>query len=157
MGTSAMSQEEKIVFPNAKFGEVEVESDNVVQFPNGVPGFERCKRYGLLALEEEAPFMRLLSLDDPNVGFVLMNPMQVWGDYNPDIGREDLESLDLEGPEDLAVYCVVTLSSVPSQVTANLKGPIFINTRTMLARQMILMDERYNTKHSILGDGQEGA
>ena len=152
-----MSQEEKVVFSNAKFGEVEVERDNVVEFPNGVPGFERCKRYGLLALDEEAPFLRLLSMDDPNVGFVLMNPMQVWGDYNPDIGREDLESLELAGPDELAVYCIVTLSSEPSQVTANLKGPIFINTRSMTARQMILMDERYHTKHSILGDGQEGA
>jgi flagellar assembly factor FliW len=152
MSEEEKSEEEKIAFANAKFGEVEIERDNVVEFPNGVPGFERCKRYGLLSLEDEAPFLRLLSIDDPNVGFVLMNPMQVWGDYNPDLGKEDLASLQLEGAEDLAIYCVVTLSSVPTEMTANLKGPIFINTRTMKARQMILMDERYHTKHLILGE-----
>ena len=51
-----------------------VDEDSVVTFPNGIPGFEQCKRFGMLALEEEAPFLRLLSIDQPNVGFVLLNP-----------------------------------------------------------------------------------
>lgn len=151
-----MSKADKITFNNAKFGEIEVDEDSVVTFPNGIPGFEQCKRFGMLALEEEAPFLRLLSIDQPNVGFVLLNPMLIWQDYNPDIGKEDLDSLQLEKPEDMAIYCIVTLSPVAAEVTANLKGPIFVNTETRTARQMILMDERYHTKHGLMETNQAG-
>lgn len=149
-----MSDTEKSTFQNAKFGEVAVGRDETLAFPHGLPGFERCKRYGLIALEEESPFLRLLSMDNPSVGFVLINPLLIWPEYDPQIGKEDLEGLEIASAEELAVYCIVTLSPVPQQVTANLKGPILINTRTQQARQMILVDERYHTKHSILAAGQ---
>lgn len=149
-----MSDPDKTSFQHAKFGEVTVSRDEIVTFPNGLPGFERCRRYGLIALEEESPFLRLLSMDNPSVGFVLINPLLIWADYNPQIGKEDLEGLEIASSEELAIYCIVTLSPVPQQVTANLKGPILINARTQQARQMILVDERYHTKHSILAAGQ---
>ena len=149
-----MSDTEKLTFQNAKFGEVVVSRDETLTFPNGLPGFERCKRYGMIALEEESPFLRLLSMDNPSVGFVLINPLLIWPEYDPQISKDDLEGLEITSAEELAVYCIVTLSPVPQQVTANLKGPILINTRTQQARQMILVDERYHTKHSILAAGQ---
>ena len=58
--------------------------------------------------------------------------------------------MGIEQAEQLAVYCIVTLNSAPGQVTANLRGPICINTETMQAKQMILVDERYHTRHSIM-------
>ena len=51
----------------------------------------------------------------------------------------------------------MTLSPNPQEVTANLKGPIAINTRTMEARQLILMDDRYTTKQSLLAASKEPA
>jgi flagellar assembly factor FliW len=142
-------------FTNAKFGEVTVEASSIMTFPEGVPGFERLKRYGLVQIDEEAPFLRLLSLDEPAVAFVILNPMSIWAHYDPRIGDDDLKGLGLKGPsladdEDLELYCIVTLSSDPKHVTANLKGPITINTANMTARQIILVDDRYTTKHSLL-------
>lgn len=145
-----MSETEQIVFENAKFGEISVGAEYILEFPEGIPGFERFKRFGLVTIEEEDPFIRLLSIEEPRLGFVLVNPMLIWPDYNPDIGAEDLDGLDFKEADEMAVYCIVTLSAVPSEVTVNLKGPIFLNARTMMARQMILMDENYETKHSIL-------
>lgn len=150
-----MSEPEKIVFSNVKFGEVAIEPCSVLEFPQGLPGFERFKRYGLVEIEEEAPFLRLLSLEEPRLGFVIINPMLVWPDYNPDIGPADLQSLAILRAEDMALYCIVTLSSAPSEVTANLKGPLCMNTASMRARQLILVDDRYHTKHSILSAGQQ--
>ena len=152
-----MSESDSITFENAKFGEVTVDASSVVTFPEGVPGFERCRQYGLVSVDEEAPFLRLLSIEEPNLAFVILNPMSIWDDYNPAIGREDLDGLSINDAEDLEVYCIVTLSSVPEEVTANLKGPIAINTRTMTARQLIIMDDRYTTKHSLLAAGKEQA
>ncbi len=145
---------DKITFHNAKFGEMMVDREAVVTFPFGLPGFERFKEYALIALEEEAPFIRLLSIEEAGLGFVIFDPMLVWPDYDPNISEEDLEGLELEGAEDLAVYCMVTLSKAPTDVTANLKGPVCINMRLMKAKQMILVDERYNTKHALMSAGQ---
>ncbi len=139
-----------VTFNNAKFGEVTIDCRDLLEFPYGLPGFERFKQYGLIEIEEEAPFLRLLSLDEPRLGFVILNPVLIWPDYDPDIGREDLEGLGIEKVEQLAIYCIVTLSDTPQNVTANLRGPICINTETMKAKQMILVDERYQTKHSIM-------
>ena len=152
-----MSESDSVTFSNAKFGEVTVEASSILTFPDGVPGFERCKRYGLVSVDEEAPFLRLLSIEEPNVGFVILNPMLIWEDYNPRIGQEDLEGLEIESADDLEIHCIVTLSSAAEHVTANLKGPIAINTKTMTARQMILVDDRYTTKHSLLSAQQEKA
>lgn len=150
-----MSELDKVTFSNAKFGEMTVDPTSILTFPNGLPGFERLMRYGLLTIEEEAPFLRLLSVDDPTVGFVLLNPMLIWEDYNPGISAEDLQGLEIEGPDEMAMYCIVTLSPVPQEVTANLKGPITVNTRTMTARQMILTDDSYHTKHSLLAASKQ--
>ena len=145
-----MSESEKVSFQNIKFGEVSVERESVITFFNGIPGFERFKEFGLVAVEEEDPFLRLLSIQEPSLGFVIVNPMLVWADYDPDIGKEELDGLEIAKAEDLQVYCVVTLSKVTQDVTVNLKGPICINTQTMKGKQMILVDDRYQTKHSIL-------
>lgn len=150
-----MSETNKIVFENIKFGQVSIDPSSVLTFPQGLPGFERLRKYGLVEVEEETPFLRLLSMEEPKLGFVIVNPMLVWPDYDPDIGPEDLQGLDINSVDQLAVYCIVTLSNVPDQVSANLKGPICINTETMWAKQMILMDDRYHTKHSILAARQE--
>lgn len=150
-----MSESEKIVFENVKFGQVTIDSSSVLTFPHGLPGFERFREFGLVEIEEESPFLRLLSLEEPSLGFVIFNPMLVWPDYNPGISQEDLQGLGITRADQIAVYCVVTLSKVPAEVTANLKGPICINTEAMQGKQMILVDDQYHTKHSILATQQE--
>lgn len=150
-----MSETERIVFESAKFGTVSVDPASVVTFPRGLPGFEGLRRFGLVEVEEEAPFARLLSLEEPRVGFVILDPLLVWADYAPPIGDEDLRGLGIEREEQLALYCVVTLNPEPTRVTANLKGPICINAQTMQARQLILVDDRYHTKHPLMGEGRQ--
>ena len=149
-GDARMSESDKVTFQNAKYGEVTIEREDVLSFPQGLPGFERHRDYGLVEIEEEVPFLRLLALDEPDVSFVIVNPMLLWPEYNPDIAAEDLQALGITQIEQLAIYSIVTLSADPSKVTANLRGPICINTEKMYAKQMILVDESYHTKHSIL-------
>ncbi len=149
-----MDKTEKVKFRNINFGEMSVERESLIIFNNGLPGFERFKEFGLVAVEEEDPFLRLLSIQEPSLGFVIVNPMLVWNDYDPDIGQDDLEGLEIKRVEDLEVYCIVTLSRVPDEVSVNLKGPICINAKNKKAKQMILVDDRYQTKHNILEASQ---
>ena len=65
---------EKVTFQNNRFGELTIALSDCLEFSNGIPGFERCKGFGLIEVEDESPFLRLLSLDEPQLGFVLLNP-----------------------------------------------------------------------------------
>jgi flagellar assembly factor FliW len=150
-----MSESEQIVFESTKFGQVSIDRSSVLTFPHGLPGFERSREFGLVEVEEESPFLRLLSLEEPRLGFVLVDPTVVWPEYDPAITEDDMGGLEVTELSQVAIYCVVTLSDAPDQVTANLKGPICINTEKLLAKQLILVADRYHTKHALLTAPQE--
>ena len=141
---------EKVKFQNNRFGELTIALSDCLEFSNGIPGFERCKGFGLIEVEDESPFLRLLSLDQQQLGFVVLNPLLIWQDYDPNVGREELVQLGIERIEQLAIYCIVTMSEDPGKVTVNLQGPIYLNVDTMQAKQMILVDDRYGTKHPLI-------
>jgi flagellar assembly factor FliW len=147
---------ELVKFQNNRFGELTIPLSDCLEFTNGIPGFERCRGFALIEVEDESPFLRLLSLDEPQLGFVVLNPLLIWPDYDPKIGREDLSQLGIEKIEELALYCIVTMSEDPSKVTANLQGPIYLNNKTKKAKQMILVDDRYGTKHPLIEQNYEG-
>jgi flagellar assembly factor FliW len=52
------------------------------------------------------------------------------------LGPDDVRSLGLEGPDEATVLSIVTVRG-PDQATMNLKGPIVVNRRTLVARQVI--------------------
>ena len=150
-----MSESEKIVFEHLRFGQVCIERSALLSFPQGLPGFEGYTRYGLVEVPEEAPFLRLLSVETTRLGFVIVDPRLVCTDYDPVLQEAELHGLGIFRPEQLAIYCIVNLNPVPEQVTVNLKGPLCINLETMQARQLILLEDRYRIKHSLLAARQE--
>ena len=128
-----------------------MEREKVITFPDGVPGFEGYKQYALFDDPESQPFQWLLSTENPQLGFVVVNPTYIWSDYSPKISRDDLTTLEVQNADNLLIFSIVTLADDPTQVTANLSGPIVINSANRKARQLALLDDRYATKHKILG------
>ena len=58
-----------------RYGEMEtvqISEDAVLAFPEGVPGFERHRRFALIEDPKLAPFCWLQSLHDPLVGFLVI-------------------------------------------------------------------------------------
>ena len=51
----------------------------------------------------------------------------------------------------------VTVDQDEKKVTANLLGPIVINSSTLAAKQVVLPDERSGTKHLIGSNTGDGA
>lgn len=142
--------EDVIRFTHVRFGDQEVERDKLISFPDGIPGFESYKAYALFDDPDSEPFQWLLSIDNPRLGFVVVNPLFIWADYDPKISRDDLRTLEVEKPEEILLFCIVTLADDPSQVTVNLSGPLVVNSVKRKARQLALLDDRYVTKHKIL-------
>jgi N-methylhydantoinase A/oxoprolinase/acetone carboxylase beta subunit len=72
-----------------------------------------------------------------------------------EIGREtryDSYDLALEKPEDALVLALVGIPEDPRQMTANLAGPLVVNTQTKQGRQVILNTESYSLKFPIISD-----
>ncbi len=125
------------------------ESQNAVSLPFGLLGFEKNKRYALLADPQEAPFLWLRMLEDPKAAFLTVNPFLVFPEYRPDLSDEDAAFLDLRSPEEAVVLNVVTLRT-GGAATINLKGPIVINRRTLVGKQCIPVNaSAYNVQHPL--------
>lgn len=115
---------------------VPVKTENIIQMPLGLLGFEDVTEYVLLARPEEAPFWWLQMLKDPNLAFLVVSPFVVLPTYEPDIPAEDVEYLELREPADALVMNIVTLRN-GGRATVNLKGPIVINRHTLTAKQVV--------------------
>lgn len=129
--------------------EDEVKESNIITFRHGILGFENCKRYVIVSLEEVRPFEWLLSVDNPAVGFPIINPLIFCPDYTPDIPKEALEVLEIDEPDEVEMFCIATIGNDPAKATANLKGPIIVNTAKNVAKQFVLCDDTYSVHHPI--------
>jgi flagellar assembly factor FliW len=67
---------------------------------------------------------------------VVVSPTAVLADYEPEISPEDIHFLDLRAPEDAIIFTIVTLRG-PDRATANLKGPVIVNRRTLIGKQVV--------------------
>ena len=113
-----------------------VKQENIVTLPLGLLGFEPIKKYALLGLPGEEPFMWLQMLDDRGQGFVVVSPAAILPSYAPDIAPQDVEFLGIQAAADAIVLNIVTVRP-GGETTINLKGPIVINRHTLVGKQCI--------------------
>jgi flagellar assembly factor FliW len=131
-------------------GVISYTDDDVISFPQGLLGFLKFKRYILLENEEFEPFVRMVCVDNPDIFFPLLDPGLYYKDYSPNITKRDLNELLAENPQSLRMYSIVTLQQDAHLATANLSAPILINREQKIGKQLVLLDDRYSTKHRIL-------
>jgi flagellar assembly factor FliW len=134
-----------------QFGSMEIEDGRIVTMPDGMPGFSEMKRFVIIEKEEIWPFCCYQSLDDPGLCFFIMDPLLFKADYAVDMVQAIREA-GWEGAslEDVGLYVIVNTSSgIPDQITANLIGPLVINTGRAEAVQLVLHHSPYSHKHRI--------
>lgn len=132
-----------------RFGTIEVSDSSVLNMTEGLLGFEHCTKYVLLEDQPEAAFKWLQAVDDPSIAFVLINPSDFFKDYEVELNDEEADSLGLTDPSEAVMFTTVTLTNCDSTISTNLAGPIIVNLSTLKARQVVLQDDRYSTKHVI--------
>ncbi len=124
--------------------------EDIISFPSGIPGFENNKQFVLVQIPDFAPFEWLASVDGAGLRFAVINPLLFMPDYNPNMVKEQLADLEIEQPDDVLLYVIVTIQENPADSTANCIGPIIINKKKRLGKQVIIEDERYSTREVIL-------
>jgi flagellar assembly factor FliW len=137
-----------LVIKTTRFGQVEVDDAQLVLIPDGLLGFESIHEYCLIPHAPGSPFHWLQALNKPELAFVVVNPFDFFAEYDFTIGDADVARLKLENAADVLVLTLVTISG--EQVTTNLLGPLLVNARTRAARQIVLADAPYGTRHSLV-------
>lgn len=132
-----------------RFGDINIDESTIVNMKGGILGFEHLKRYVLLMHDVNIPFWWFQSVDDGSIAFVVINSFMVRADYAPVISDSEVELLKIESPEDVVLMSIVTISSKPFVITANLKAPIVINSKNRLAKQIVVQEPDYPVQYSI--------
>jgi flagellar assembly factor FliW len=114
---------------------------DILRFPQGLVGFDGRHEY---VLEQwggaDSPFSLLRCVDDPELAFVVVPPGLFFPDYEP----------ELEVGDDDVVLVIVTVPDRAQDATANLLGPVVIDTRTGVASQAVLAPERWPSRRPLV-------
>ncbi|MBK7292676.1 MAG: flagellar assembly protein FliW [Geothrix sp.] len=121
-----------------------------VTFPKGLLGFERLTAFTLFEPKDGYPLKFLQSNENAEVSFICIDPVTVKRDYQVPLTPEEAEALALEAPEDALILTLVVVPEDPRHMTTNLAGPLIINIRTRVGRQIILSSETYPLRCPIL-------
>jgi len=140
-----------------RFGTISIGEEKIISMPFGMLGFPDKKRFIIVQHKENSPFFWYQSVDDPTLAFVITSPFPFKPDYEVDMDDVLKEMSWNEGEEnnDLALYVVVNIpKGSPDKMTANLIGPILVNSRACQAVQMVISNSPYSHKFPLLGENQ---
>ena len=115
----------------------------IINFPEGMYGFEDVHEYILLQEDEAKTIWSLQAAYKDVPSFVVVNPFMLMKDYSPILSDEDLKALGMPNEEEIVFLAVTALKDTIEESVVNLKSPIVINVRTKLAKQIILENNNY--------------
>ena len=127
--------------------------EDIIYFKKGIPGFENLKKYIIFDVEDNEVFSVLQSIEDKDIGIIVVSPFSWIKDYEFNIDKETEERLNITSPEDVLVLNTVTLGSKLENITINLRAPLIINTKNKSGEQLILSEEKYAIKHPLFKGG----
>ena len=94
------------------FGEVELDDNKILEFPNGIIGFEELKKFAIIYNSEdenEARISWLQSMDEPMIALPVVDPLAIVPDYAPMIEDELLKPLGNPADKDLLFLLVLQI------------------------------------------------
>jgi flagellar assembly factor FliW len=130
----------QLAYRSPKLGDVPYEPDDVVHFPDGLPGFEDLRQFLLVSREECEPIVFLASLENADVTFPLVPATLLLRHVGP-AGAAAFTRLTADTERLTACYSVVSISPDAGQIRANLRAPVVIDLDARRGRQVILPDE----------------
>ena len=138
-------------------GEIAINEIPKWTFPNGLPGLEDEHEFVLLPIEGNNTFQVMQSTTTPIVALIVSNPYVLTENYTIEIDDPTINLLDIQSQEDLMVLSVMSLKQPFETSTLNLQAPLIFNTSNHKAKQMILNDSTYQSRHPIGQPATKGA
>ncbi len=137
-----------MMISTSRFGQLEVDPDRFITFDKGILGFPKQRVYALIQTGEGSGFFWLQSVERQELAFVICDPRLFVADYQVPVKLEDLECIGLNDEENAQVFTIV--NKVDDLLTGNFQGPLVVNVVNRRARQLVLSDKRYSTRHPLM-------
>lgn len=139
------------------FGKVNINEEKILEFSEGIFGFEELSKFILLydGGEEGNPFAWLQAIDDQDVCLPLVNPMLWYPDYSPEVDDDVIECIGELDQSALDIYTVVVIPDKIEKMTTNLRAPIIVNHNTKKAVQVVVNDDEYDIRHNLYDQLQQ--
>ena len=118
-----------------RFGVLDVESQDVLDFPTGLLGLENCRKFVLLADAQNGALGWLQCVTRPEIALAVVSPRRFVPGYQFRVFRSELQPLRLERVEEAQVLAIVGKND--HAITLNLKAPLVLNLQRRLARQVV--------------------
>jgi len=119
------------------------DTKTTLEFPAGIPGLPGTTSFVLEPMSEtpsEDSLFEVLRATDNSVSLIVTQPWTFFPEYAPDLADDDLAEIGIEKPEDVAIFCSVTLDQAQGCIYVNLLGPFVVNAATHVGRQFVLGD-----------------
>jgi len=133
---------------STRFGSFEVEDSRALNFSQGLLGFPDSTTY--VAIEvEDSPYLWLQSAEEEDVAFLATSPFLFFPHYDLELGDDEQQALEVDDPSQVEVLTLLTVhrsGERPENITANLLGPIVVNTESRRALQLVLDNPEYSTR-----------
>jgi flagellar assembly factor FliW len=126
-------------FTNRQFGELEYDEKHVVEFQEGIIGFEEFRKFLIVNDADSEPFRWLVSLEDQDLSFAMIDPSLIISSYQSPIFQN----------MDATVFLLVALKQPVGESTTNLRSPIVIDNASRTGRQYILEDESLSVRYPL--------
>ena len=121
-----------------RFGSFDTKDNKVINFPQGLPGFEELSSFIILEVPQTKPIYWLQSTEDKYIALPVILSFEILDDYYIDIRENELEELRVESQNDLLVMNVVVIPEKIENMTVNLAAPIIINAVRGYGKQIII-------------------
>ena len=124
------------------FGEQTIDPSTIINFPNGIPGFEDQTRFKLFHQEGDNPLVFWLhSLDDEALVFSVAQPSIFNINYNFALNDAEEAMLGIEDPADTLVLIILHKDeSDQPTVKGAMKSPLVINAAKRIGLQKVLTE-----------------
>ncbi|MDQ0062038.1 flagellar assembly protein FliW [Paenibacillus harenae] len=127
-----------------------------IDFGESIYGFEQLSLFRFEATAPDSSFYLLKSLEDENIGFIVISPFEVDSNYEFKLSEESIKDLRVEKAEDVLVLSIVTILKPFERSTTNLLAPLVINIKEGIGRQVVLSGVSYTVNSPLLSNGNEG-
>ena len=140
----------------AVFGAVEIPDEQIFTMPQGLYGFDECRKFALVTRQEDDVTLKWFQSVEAVVPcFVVFDPYEIIDGYHPVMEAADLRALNLKKDDRLEYLVIAVVPEDISKITVNLKSPLVLNRRTGIARQVILANQDYPIKFPLVEEHSE--
>ena len=140
---------------SSRFGTLDATEDQLVSIDGGLLGFPDAIRFVRLPVDDAEGWEWLQSTNDGDLAFLVISAFRFFPDYDIELPDGDVKALELDDPADADVLALVTIRHTDeggiASVTANLLGPLVINRRSGIGRQVVLSDSQHSTREPVAG------